>query len=56
MEGIKVGDIVTLKSDDSAVFTVGYISGDNKIVSLYWFDHNSTTIKAIDVPINIIKK
>lgn len=54
MEEIKVGDVVSLKSDDNAIFTVGYLSTDRKVVGLYWFDHSDRTLNSKDVPIAII--
>lgn len=55
MEEIKPGDIVSLKSDDKTLFTVGYVRED-KIVGIYWFDHAEKALKAKDVPVFILTK
>ncbi len=56
MEEIKVGDVVSLKSDDSAVFTVGYIISNDTIAGIYWYDHSEKTLKSKDVPVEILQK
>lgn len=58
MEEFKVGDVVTLKSDTSALFTVGeilnYTSGIH--VRVYWFNHADNAIRSIELPVGILKK
>jgi len=56
MEEIKPGDVVTLKSDESAVFTVGYVSKTNKSAVIHWFDYANKEMKAKEVPLSILKK
>lgn len=52
---LKVGDIVSLKSDEHAKFTIGYISHDKSIVRLWWYDHNLKELKSKEVPPHIIE-
>lgn len=56
MEEIKPGDVVSLKSDDSAVFTVGYLANNKTTAGIYWYDHTEKTLKNKDVPIEVLKK
>lgn len=53
-EEIKKGDVVSLKSDDHMLFTVGSV--DNLYAEIYWFDHNEKSLKAKNVPKAILTK
>lgn len=57
MEEIKVGDIVTLKSDRDWSFTVGSIEKINgePVAQVYWFDGKERELKVKNVPVAALK-
>ena len=55
MEQIKEGQIVALKSDDKALFTVGYYNNGDRTAWVYWYDHTTKSLKSMEVPIAILQ-
>ena len=52
------GDVVILKSDSNALFTVGEVfkTNNGNMARIYWFDHTAKQIKSVEVPVEIISK
>ena len=54
---LKEGDIVWLKSDSNAVFTLGkFVDVDGvKHARVYWYDHASKEVKVQNVPLVVLQ-
>ena len=54
---LKEGDIVWLKSDPNAIFTLGkFLTVDGvQHARVFWYDHASKDVKVQNVPISVLQ-
>lgn len=55
---LKEGDIVCLKSDPNAVFTIGkFLTVDGEAhARVYWFNYSTKELNAQNVPLSVLFK